>query len=166
MSRVFLSALLLTAFSVPALADETVKAAEPTPVKLEAGTLPEADAAPLDPSRVEAVRIERAQRVALNAEMNLRIEKTKSDLKALEAEYLAATDHATKVAIQKQIGEVKKESRIDLLRIQMRHAEAAGRIGQVQEIAAAIQKITNPQIERVATPAARVQRTSTPRAGR
>jgi len=166
MLRVFLPVLLLAALSVPALAEEPVQTAEPTPAKLEAQTLPETEAVPVDPARAEAMRIERQQRLALNAEMTARLEKTKKDVQTLEAEFLATTDPAAKLAIQKQIGEVKKESRIDMLRIQLRHAEAAGRTEQVKEISAAIQKMTNPQIERAATPAVRAQRQATQEAGK
>lgn len=165
MLRLFPIAAILALLSGTALAQEAVQNAEPTPAKVELGTLPEADATPVDPARVEAMRIERQQRLALNAEMNARIEKTKKDVQTLEEQFLATTDPAAKLAIQKQIAEVKKESRIDLLRIQMRHAEAAGRTEQVKEIAAAIQKMTNPQIERAATPAVRVQRQTTQEAG-
>jgi len=165
MSRVFVPALLLAALFLPALADEPAGVTEPTPAKHEARILPETGVIPIDPARAEAMRLERQQRLALNAEMTARIEKAKKDVQSLEAQFLAASDPATKLAIQKEISEVKKESRIDLLRIQMRHAEAAGRTEQVKEISAAIQKMMYPQIERAATPAVRVQRPATPEAG-
>lgn len=165
MSRVFLFSLILTALSAPAFAEEPAKAAEPTPAKLEVRSLTEADAAPVDPARAEAMRIERQQRLALHAEMTARIEKAKKDVQALEEQFLAATDPAAQLAVQKQISEVKKESRLDLMRIQLRHAEAAGRTEQVKEISAAIQKMTNPQIERAATPVVRTQRQTTQEAG-
>jgi len=165
MSRAFLLSLILTAISAPAFAQEPAKAAEPAPGKVEVQSLPEAGATPVDPARVEGMRLERQQRLALNAEMTARIEKAKKDVQALEERFLATADPAVKLAIQKQIGEVKKESRIDMLRIQLRHAEAAGRTEQVKEISAAIQKMTNPQIERAATPAVRVQRQATQQAG-
>jgi hypothetical protein len=95
-------------------------------------------AAPPTAPAAEAMRLERVERQALQTEMEQRLARTHQDVAALQAQCEVATDAALKNALQQRIEAAKREGQLDLFRIQLRHAQAAGRIAQVQELQAVL----------------------------
>jgi hypothetical protein len=93
----------------------------------------------------QAARIERAQRLELNARMNAVIEASQKSVAGLQKMIEATTDPATLRDLEKRMSQVKTETTLDLMRVQATFARENGRIAQAEKIEAELAEILNPK---------------------
>ena len=62
----------------------------------------------------------------------------------LHARFQATTNETAALAIMMEIGRVKVETELNILRVQIRYARADGRVDVAEELEAAIEKMTSP----------------------
>ena len=95
-------------------------------------------------AQIEAARIERLQRVELNARMQVVIDASNKTLAGLQTMIDATTDPATLKNLEGRMAQAKRGTRIDLLRVQATFAREYGRIAQADAIDAEIAEVLNP----------------------
>lgn len=110
-----------------------------------------AQAAPTE-AEIQAAKIERAQRGELNARMEKVLETSKKTLEGLQLMIDATSDPAVLKDLEARMTQVKKDTTIDLLKVQATFARETGRIEQADAIDAEIEAILNPK-RPVAAPA-------------
>lgn len=88
----------------------------------------------------------------LMTEINTALEETRQEVAALKLQYKAAVDEKEAMEIMREIARVKRESRVEMMRIQLRHARLAGNDELVLELEAIITKMTAPPVKGVPIP--------------
>lgn len=140
MPRSLRAALLVCLLSSPCLAagSSAGPAAHPGP---KTALLPAAPVAPAASGRraVLEPRMGKAERQALQEELARRADQTRKEVAALQARHDATPDYALRRALQQRIEAAKREQQLDGFRIQLRYAQAAGRLEQVKELEALLE---------------------------
>lgn len=162
---VFLVATLVTLFVAADSGSGQASSAAPTGLALTA-----ASAAPLSVGQVEELRMSAAERKAIQAELEQRLEQAQKEVAALQARHDATADYALRRALQQRIEAAKREQELDFFRIQLRYAQAAGRLEQVRELEAVLDAQLKQPVAPLlplpaaapAAPAARTARPSRP----
>ena len=129
------STILLPCTSFAAEAPAELPTAVPT-----AGS---AAAAPTE-AALEAARLERHQRVELNARMQAVIDASKKNIAGLQTLIDAKPDAATLKSLEGRMAQVKRGTTIELLRVQATFARESGRNAQADAIDAEIEAVLNP----------------------
>jgi hypothetical protein len=121
---------------------------EPTPVSATTTSITAAPST-LTPEQAEAAaqaaRVERAQRLELNARMNAVIEASQKSVAGLQKMIDVTKDPATRRDLEKRMAQVKTETTLDLLRVQATFARENGRVAQAEKIEAELAEILNPK---------------------
>ena len=81
----------------------------------------------------------KAERQALQEELAQRVDQTRKEVAALQVRHDATTDYTLRRALQQRIEAAKREAQLDFFRIQLRYAQAAGRLEQVKELEAVLE---------------------------
>ena len=138
MSRSLRAALLVGALLSPCLAagSPAGQAAKPSPAPV---ILPAAPPALGRAGASEPPQMAKAECQALQEELAQRVEQTRKEVAALQARHDATTDYNLRRALQQRIEAAKREQGLDFFRIQLRYAEAAGRLEQVRELEAVLE---------------------------
>jgi hypothetical protein len=127
---------LLILFAVLMVAG-TVWAADP-PVKIEAQ--PASPAAGESPPR---------ELSPMMAEINAAMETARLEVADLKLRYEAETDDKAAMEIMREVARVKRESRVEMMRIQLRHARKDGNEDLVLELEGIVAKMTAPPVKGV-----------------
>lgn len=138
MPRSLRAALLVGALLSPCLAavSPAAQPAHPSPTPT---ILPAAPAAPGPPRSIDPLPMAKAERQALQAELEQRVEQTRKEVAALQARHDATTDYTLRRALQQRIEAAKREAQLDFFRIQLRYAQVAGRLEQAKELEAVLE---------------------------
>lgn len=88
------------------------------------------------PAEVSPAQV--AEHAALQTELLERTRRTRADVAALQRGHDALSDPAARRAMQRRIEAVKRAGQLDLFRIRLRHAQAAGRLTEAKELEAAL----------------------------
>lgn len=138
MPRSLRASLLVGVLLSPCLAASSPagQAANPSSTPAILSTAP---AAPGRPGAIDPLRMEKAERQALQEELAQRVEQTRKEVAALQARHDATTDFALRRALQQWIEAAKREQWLDFFRIQLRYAQAARRLEQVKELEAVLE---------------------------
>ncbi len=99
---------------------------------------------------VDAARIERLERVDLNARMNAVLEAATKNIAGLQKMIDASTNAATTKDLENRMAQAKQGLTIDLLQVQATFAREKGRVTQAEEIDAQIEAILRPKRPAVA----------------
>jgi len=126
-------------FAFPTRAAETAADVPTTSV-----TSGPALAAPTE-AELQAAKIERAQRAELNARMEKVLDASKKTLEGLQLMIDATSDPAVLKDLEARMTQVKKDTTIDLLKVQAGFARENGRVEQADAIDAEIEAILNPK---------------------
>jgi len=121
-----LLALLVAALAVGAPQPVTEKPGEPA----ERPDAPPAPERQLSPMMVEITALLEAEKLAVE-ERRLEMSQT--------------TDMARRLELMTEIHQLKMDTELEILRVQLRHARQAGRLDTVAEIEQAIEFMTNPR---------------------
>jgi hypothetical protein len=95
----------------------------------------------------EELAIARAKiraRSPLMVEIDALLAKQRAALLTLESELAVATDLAHSIALQRKIAEVKEQTEIDILDVQLTHARDKGNQALVQELERSIELLKSP----------------------
>ncbi len=84
--------------------------------------------------------------LAMRNEMRAVIDAERVTLEALNARFRQSADAEAGLAIQREIAQLKVQTELSLLRIQARHARAAGRATVADAIERAIREIESPPV--------------------
>lgn len=101
-------------------------------------TLHAAASAPAAPTAVARAAL--ADRAAMQAELQARLELSQQQVAALQKRADATTDLALRDALQRHIESAKREGELDLVRIQLRHAQASGRAIDAKQLQAMLDR--------------------------
>lgn len=165
MPRSLRAALLVGALLSPCLAavSPAGQPAQPGPTPT---ILPAAPAAPGHRGSIDPLPMAKAERQALQAELTQRVEQARQEVAALQARHNATTDYALRRALQQRIEAAKREQELDFFRIQLRYAQAGGRLDQVRELQAVLEaqlkQPVAPLLPLPSAPAAPAARTARP----
>lgn len=103
-----------------------------------------------------AASAEKAPRVAKSSPMMVEIRAVldgeRAALRPLNERFRAAKDPDAAIAIQREIARVKLDTEVAVLRVQAKHARAAGRADVAASLETAIQQILEPSAPPPATP--------------
>lgn len=103
-----------------------------------------------------AAPAEKAPRVAKASPMMIEIRAVldgeRTALKSLNERFRAAKDPDAAIAIQREIARVKLDTEVEVLRVQVKHARAAGRADVAASLETAIQQILEPSTPPPAAP--------------
>jgi hypothetical protein len=150
--------VLLLASAAACLVVSPAFPADNTPTALPAPMPTDAASTPLTPAEaqaaIDAARVERAQRVELNARMNAVIEASQKAVAGLQKVIEATTDASVRRDLELRVMQVKRGTTLDLMRVQATFARETGRIAQAEKIEADLAEILNPKR---ATPGAGAQ---------
>lgn len=80
------------------------------------------------------------------------LDEERAALKSLNERFRAAKDADAAIALQREIARVKLDAEVAVLRVQAKHARAAGRADVAANLEAAIQKMLEPEAPPPATP--------------
>ena len=97
------------------------------------------------PAELEAVRIERAERIELAARMDAVIEASQKTVAGLQKMIESTTDASARRDLELRMSQVKRETTLDLMRVQATFAREKGRIAQAEKIEAELEEILNPK---------------------
>ncbi len=75
------------------------------------------------------------------------VETMKLEIADLKLQYDAAVSNEQAMEIMQEIARVKKENRVEMMRIQLRYARLAGNEKQIAELEAVIAKMTSPPVK-------------------
>ncbi len=73
------------------------------------------------------------------------LDEERASLKVLHERFRAAKDADAAIAIQREIARVKLDAEVSVLRVQAKHARAAGRADVAANLEAAIQQMLEPE---------------------
>jgi hypothetical protein len=127
----------------PVIAEDTTPTAATAPIPAEEG------AARLTPAEqeaaIEAARIERAERIELHARMNTVVEASQKTVAGLQKMIESATDPSLRRELELRVAQAKRETMLDLMRVQATFAREKGRVAQAEKIEAELAEILNPK---------------------
>ena len=105
----------------------------PAPKTLAVATMQD-DGAPVASPRRAAAFTDPAI-ASMHAEIEASLARERQSVEALQARFAQTTDPQAALAVQREVEQVKKETQLDVLRIQLRHAQET----EATEAAAALQ---------------------------
>jgi hypothetical protein len=82
-------------------------------------------------------------------EINAALETVRLEVAGLKLQYEAAGNEEAAMEIMREVARVKRESRVEMMRIQLRHARLAGSDELVTELEAIITRMTAPPVKGV-----------------
>ena len=97
------------------------------------------------PGELEAARIERAERVELAARMDAVIEASQKAVAGLQKMIEATSDPIARRDLEGRMAQAKRQTTLDLMRVQASFAREKGRIAQAEKIEAELDEILNPK---------------------
>ena len=86
----------------------------------------------------------RAALASMHVEIRARLEQERQAVAELQAQLVQTLDPVTAVDLQRQVAAAKKKAQVDILRIQLRHAEEAGATAAVAALQTAVQALVAP----------------------
>ena len=89
----------------------------------------------------------------LMTEINAAMEAARQEVADLKLQYEAAVDEKEAMEIMREVAKIKRESRVEMMRIQLRHARLAGNDELVIQLEEVIIRMTAPPVK--GTPIAR-----------
>ncbi len=112
------------------------------------GALAAAEALPVDPPTDPPAR----ELSPMMTEITAALSTMRLDVAALKLRYDAAVTNEEAMALARQIAEVKRQNRVEMMRIQLRYARAEGRDETAAKLKEAITRMTTPPATGVPVP--------------
>lgn len=141
--------LLLASAAAACLVVSPSFAAEPTPTAVTAPVPVDAGAERLtraeQEAAIEAARVERLERIELSARMNAIVEASQKTVAGLQKMIESATDPSVRRDLELRVAQAKRETMLDLMRVQATFAREKGRVAQAEKIEAELAEILNPK---------------------
>jgi hypothetical protein len=86
------------------------------------------------------------------AEIEAAMEATRMEVADLKLQYETAVSDEQAMEIMREVARVKREGRVELMRIQLRHARLAGNDGLVLQLEEVIARMTAPPVKGTPVP--------------
>ena len=118
--------------------------AENDAVPAERAATPGAGTSVAAPGRAVSPAAVPPAQARMHAEIRARLEQERQVVAELQAQLVQTLDPVTAVDLQRQVAAAKKKAQLDILRIQLRHAQEAGATAAVAALQTAVDALVAP----------------------